>query len=298
MIELDVKAKIFKLKGDVAVYRNDFTAAEQDYSVSYEIYEDLKDDHGTALLQNSLGVLMIQMGRQVEGLKYLTDAHELADRCRFKDILIDIMYNLGNVNHILGEYEKSMEWYETALSEIEPEKFPDAEANLYHNLGIVYKSSGDYDQAQEYYERSYRIAKENENIYLTGLSYLEQADVACRIGEFAASTAKALSGFQIFTQLGDKLSIAEVYKVLGMVNRETKKFDVAKSYFQNSIRMNEEYNNPLNLGETYFELAVCFQQMDDIDKSKENIKLAEKYFDQVEAKAKSTQVKEYYSALN
>ena len=60
----------------------------------------------------------------------------------------------------------------------------------------------------------------------------------------------------LFTKSHDRLSLADSYKVKGMIHRDMKSLDAAASFLQTSLRINIELNNNLNIAESYSEIGL------------------------------------------
>jgi tetratricopeptide (TPR) repeat protein len=102
---------------------------------------------------------------------------------------------------------------------------------------------------------------------------------------------------EIFRKLNDQLSVADCYKVKGTIQREMKKFDIADLYLRTSIRLNELYKNPLNLGETYFEYALLQKEQGKIREAKSAFKESSKYFKQIDSTQNLLKTKEQLKHL-
>ncbi len=66
---------------------------------------------------------------------------------------------MGYVYGELGDYDKSLEYYNKALSirqKVLGEEHPDT-ATSYNNIGYVYSELGDYDKSLEYYDKALSI---------------------------------------------------------------------------------------------------------------------------------------------
>ena len=103
----------------------------------------------------------------------------------------------------------------------------------------------------------------------------------------------ATTAFRIFSGLGERLSVAEVYKIFGIINRENKRYDTALSYLENSKRINEDYDDSLNLGETMMEMAKLYgMKGGEIAKAKESAQTAISCFKRINADVRVSQAKE------
>ena len=139
-----------------------------------------------------------------------------------------------------GMWNEALVCYKESLSLIGRNRDDAERAKLYINMAIVYKARGEYDKALEYFQRSIKFSTKANDLYYKGLSYLGEADLYCRKGDLAAGTALATTAFRIFSGLGDRLSVAEVYKVFGIINRQNQRYDTALAYFEKSKRINGE----------------------------------------------------------
>jgi len=77
------------------------------------------------------------------------------------------------------------------------------------------------------------------------------------------------------------VTIAEVYKIKGIIQRTVKNFILAENYLQTSLRLNKETNNQLNQAETYQELGLLYKEIGKAKESKESFELALEYFKKI-----------------
>ena len=192
-----------------------------------------------------------------------------------------------------GMWNEAMICYKESLSLIGRKRDDAKRARLYINIAIIYKARGEFDKALEHFQKSIKLAASANDQYSKGLSYLEEAELYCRMGDLAAGTALATTAFRIFSGLGERLSVAEVYKIFGIINRENKRFDTALSYLENSKRINEDYDDSLNLGETMMEMAKLYgMKGGEIAKAKESANTAISCFKRINADVRVSQAKE------
>jgi tetratricopeptide (TPR) repeat protein len=77
------------------------------------------------------------------------------------------------------------------------------------------------------------------------------------------------------------LTIADVYKIKGIIQRNLKNYILSENYLETSLRINSEAGNQLNRAETLQELGVLYKEMGKTHQSKENFKLALEYFKKI-----------------
>ncbi|TFB11365.1 tetratricopeptide repeat protein [Candidatus Marinimicrobia bacterium MT.SAG.2] len=286
-------AKAHQRLGDISFYRTNWVTTLRQYKKSLDLHTKSKNRQGMAHVKSSMGAALVEQGEVVKGEKHLVEAKTIAKRAKLNRLLIKINANLGNVLSMRGIWNDALVCYKESLSLIGRNRNDAERAKLYMNIAIIYKARGEFDKALEHFQRSIKFSTKANDLYFKGLSYLEEADLYCKQGDLAAGTALATTAFRIFSGLGDRLSVAEVYKVFGIINRQNKRYDTALSYLENSKRINEEYDNPLNLGETMIEIAKLYgMKGGETDKARESAKAAISCFKRINADVKVSAAKE------
>ncbi len=294
-----ILSAVHQLRGDTLFYRSDFNGARSEYEKSLEIFKTLKDQIGVASMLNSLGVLKIESGQPItEAEKDINEAKNIARSHGNNLLLSQTLLNLANIYSIEGSWEKALTHYDELSKIIDPEKQKGTLARANYGIAIVYKFQKEYDKASEYLQKCITMSNEIHNSQLKALSYLEKAEVLYYRGEYATSTALATTAFQIFSEIGDRLSLADVYKVMGMINRDAERFELALSYFENSLKINQNFNYPLSLGETHYEIGQYFTQTGKKENALDNFHSALKSFKQINASWKIAEVEKAIDAIS
>lgn len=291
-LQAELISKSCQKLGEINFQKNNWTDAERFFRKSKRIYTEIGNKEGIATTENSLGILFVEQGKFVPGERYFKSSLQKAEQINHELLIAKINDNLGNVATIRGEYEKSISYYNKSLEIAGKENNFQLMAQIHHNLGMAYKSMGDLDRASFHFDQSINYSDMIGNLRLKGLSYLEKAEIHNRKSEFGSTTALAITAFRIFSEIGDYLSLADTYKLFGMVNREKQNWQLAESYFRNSLKINEDLKNHLNMGETYFELAVLYKKRGLVNRAKENFEKSASHFKKANATAKLSLVEE------
>ena len=290
-------AKAHQRLGDISFYRTNWVTTLRQYKKSLDLFTKLKNKEGMAHVKSSMGSALVEQGEVAKGEQLLIEAKTIAKRAKLDKLLVKINAKLGNVFSMRGIWNDALVCYKESLSLIGRNRDDAVRAKLYMNIAIIYKARGKFDIALEYFQRSIKFSTKANDLYFKGLSYLEEADLYCKQGDLAAGTALATTAFRIFSGLGDRLSVAEVYKVFGIINRQNKRYDTALSYLENSKRINEDYDNPLNLGETMIEIAKLYgMKGGETKKARESAEAAISCFKRINADVKVSEVKEMLAA--
>ncbi|PIS30955.1 MAG: hypothetical protein COT43_00650, partial [Candidatus Marinimicrobia bacterium CG08_land_8_20_14_0_20_45_22] len=291
-------AKAHYKLGNVVFYQNDFKMADEEFGESLQLFKKTNDEKGIALVSNAQGILLVQKGKISEGIVLIEEARKMANALNFADLVINTNMNIGNAYHISGDADAAMAHYREVLSLAEKRGEKDTLANMHLNIAIAYKFKGQLDRATNHVEKAFEIAGETNNLYQKGLAYLIKAEIACLKDDLSSGTALVTSAFSIFSEIGDRLSIAEAYKILGMINRKSKRFDIALSYLENSKRIDGELNHTLNLAETLIEISALYKDMGEAEKAKKYLERAVGHFENIGAEIRAKDAKKLLNNLS
>jgi len=100
------------------------------------------------------------------------------------------------------------------------------------------------------------------------ISCANKAYIYCKIKDYVMANAFALKAMEIAYKINDRLSIADIYKIKGIIEKNKKNYTLSENYFNTSLRINNELENILNQAETLFEMGLLYKQMRDFKQSK------------------------------
>ncbi|MBN2600353.1 MAG: tetratricopeptide repeat protein [Candidatus Marinimicrobia bacterium] len=280
---LNLLADILRKLGNIEFYTNNFKAAYKYFEKSLKLFTKIGDKAGIISIKNVVGALLVEEGKYYEGEIRFIQVRKMAQEIKLNDMIAKANMNLGNIYIIRGIYTEAASCYKNALDVVANSKDKDLLTNLYLNFAICYKFKGDFKIALEYLGKAFDQIKDTNNRYQKGLLYLIKAEIECVSGNLSAATALVTSAFAIFNETGDRLSTAEAYKILGMINREDKKYDIALSYFENSQRI---YTNPFYIAETQVEMAHLYLAINDRVMAKKVLTQAVKSYEKIGATSK------------
>jgi tetratricopeptide (TPR) repeat protein len=127
-------------------------------------------------------------------------------------------------------------------------------AELHHNMGMSYLSKNLLNAANREFTTSHSLSSSTQNLPLMGLAGLGKSNVYYRLHDLPMALKLVNQAIDLFTKSHDRLSLADSYKVKGMIHRDMKSLDAAESFLQTSLRI--ELNNNLNIAESYSEIGL------------------------------------------
>ncbi|MCK4640115.1 MAG: tetratricopeptide repeat protein [Candidatus Marinimicrobia bacterium] len=286
-------ANILQKLGNIEFYTNNFQAAQKHFSRSLKLFTQIDNKAGIVSIKNVIGALLVEEGKYYEGEIHFIQARKMAEEVNAPEMIAKANMNLGIIYNMRGLYEGAINCYQKAL-DANLGQDPELLSNIYLNFAITYKFTQSYDTSAEYLDKALDLICKTNNRYQKGLVYLIKAEVSCLKGELTASTALVTSAFAIFNESGDRLSTAEAYKILGMINRHSKNYDVSLSYFENSRRIYEKITNPINLAETLVEMVKLYADTGEKSLAKKTVNLAIRNFQKIGADTKVEHIKSYF----
>ncbi|MCG2715058.1 MAG: tetratricopeptide repeat protein [Candidatus Marinimicrobia bacterium] len=289
-------ANILRKLGNIEFYTNDFQSAHKYFSRSLKLFTQIDNKVGIVSIKNVIGALLVEESKFYEGEIHFIQARKMAEEVNAPEMIAKANMNLGIIYNMRGLYEGAINCYQKAL-DANLGQDPELLSSIYINFAITYKFTQEYNTSNEYLDKTLDLIQETNNRYQKGLVYLIKAEVACLQGELSASTALVTSAFAIFSETGDRLSTAEAYKILGMINRQSKNYDVSLSYFENSRRIHEKITNPINLAETLVEMAKLYAGTGEKSRAKKTVNLAIRNFQKIGADSKVEHIKSHFGDL-
>lgn len=147
--------------GTVMGRQGNLTVAN-DYLISaLEIYENHQYDMGIGGIHIKLGVINVMLKNYERGIEHYQKALPYALKTDTHNV-ITIYNNIGGAYLYMDSLEKSIPFFEQALSFSSGDKFGEAQTLALSNLALTYNKRGDKAQAMRYYERAIELAEKHQ----------------------------------------------------------------------------------------------------------------------------------------
>jgi putative nucleotidyltransferase with HDIG domain len=192
--------------------------------------------------------------------------------------------NLGILSNIQGDLDQARRRYESSLAAYESAGDEQGCALAYHNLGMVAADLEQWDDADRHFARSLEIAERTGNRYLQGLCLVNHAEVHVARQRYDEAMRDAETALEIFDRLGARDAKAGVYRVLGVIYRETGRVTLAESRLQLAIELSVATGSVLNEAEATRELALYYQGVGRNQEALSALFAAHRLFGQLDAR--------------
>jgi tetratricopeptide (TPR) repeat protein len=264
--------------------------AQWELSITYldksiKIFRDENDTKGNIHCQNILGTIHGDQGNLNKAKEHFENALIALQEIKDTTLIGTIEINLGIINNMQGNYNEALSFLKRALLNFEKVGDLRRIAEIKQNLGMVYTKKKEYSTAINEFNESIELSIRSSYLQNLGIAYINKANVYLQLADIDLAGAFADKAMEIANKINDKLSIAEVYKIKGIISSHNKKVDAAENSLLTSYRLNKDLNNQLNLAEVACELGILFKKKGDSKKGNKYLNEALGYFRKIDSKA-------------
>jgi len=301
-IAIEIHDKIIRLCGDKTGMAN-ITAnallalgevysrqAQWELSITYldksiKIFRDENDTKGNIHCQNILGTIHGDQGNLNKAKEHFENALIALQEIKDTTLIGTIEINLGIINNMQGNYNEALSFLKRALLNFEKVGDLRRVAEIKQNLGMVYSKKKEYSTAINEFNESIELSIRSSYLQNLGIAYINKANVYLQLTDIDLAGAFADKAMEIANKINDKLSIAEVYKIKGIISNHKNQIDAAENSLLTSYRLNKDLSNQLNLAEVACELGIFFKKKGDTKKGNKYLSEALGYFRKIDSKA-------------
>lgn len=247
------------------------------------LYKLLGDNRGLARCENILGTIYGELGDIITAKKNFLTSLSLINREEDLDLAANLYTNLGIVFNIQGYKSDAINHLSKALSiynKVGNDKNT-SEVNL--NIGIVNLDYGNFPAALTALDAAIETAKNGQFLSTLCLSYHVKAQVLIKLNDFYYASEFANKALEMSHKLDDRVTVADFYKVKGIIERNLGNYTASETYLLNSLRINESVNNELNIAETSYELGLLYEKMNDSSLKNSYLEKSKAYYKNIES---------------
>ncbi len=255
-----LKAKSLIGLADICSRKANWTRSISLVTEAESIYKETNDKAGISNCFNMLGSISGEMGDIEKAKTYFNQSLFFANESDEKELNAKIEANLGIVNSILGNTDEAVEHLEISLNIYKEIKDLKKVSELYHNIGTNFLQFNDTQSALAAFNKGIDIAVKNQYWSSLALLYLAKSQILIANQDLRMAKEFADKALSISHNLDDKLTIADIYRVRGIIAKHLNDTQTAKSYLMISLRINTKQRNSLNIAETSAELASIYKE--------------------------------------
>lgn len=247
------------------------------------LFKSISDVRGVAKCENIFGTIYGELGDIHQAKKHFLTSLSLIDREKDLEFAASLYTNLGIVNNIQGFYNDSLNHLNKALNIYTKLNDHKNASEVRINMGIVNLDSGNFDEAISLLDTTIEISKVGHFNSVLCLAYHIKSQVLIKLEDYYYASEFSNKALEMSHNLSDRLAVADIYKVKGVIERNLGNYTVAETNLLNSLRINESMNNEMNAAETAFELGLLYEKMNDSQQKHSYLKKAKEYYKKIES---------------
>ncbi len=197
-----------------------------------------------------------------EGLKYGTEAMELAKKLSFTLGIADAHGAIGGNYANKAEYSKALEHEFEALKLYEKLNNMARQASMLRNIGIVMHTSKNQEKALEYDGKALALYQQLGDSAGIAAMYNNMANVYYTLRQSEKVLEYNFKSLEIFKSIHDEAGTARILGNIANHYAETGEFSKAMPYYFDALRKEEALGNKNgvtrnlgNIGQTYYDIA-------------------------------------------
>jgi tetratricopeptide (TPR) repeat protein len=261
-------------------------------------FEVIKDRKGIARCENLLGTLYGEQGDLKKALNHFEKSLSFLNTSKDSALIGMLEINLGIISNMQGNFDQAFTYFQRALVKFEQTQAINRISELRHNLGMLFTQKGEYDSALAEFDKSISLSVDAGLLSKLGISFLGKAVIFIQLKDYNLAAGFADKAMEICYKLNDRLSIADIYKVKGIIERHRGNLKLAENYLLTSLRINQELSNALNRAETLSELGFLYVNMGQNNKALENFLPALDYFQSINLSGMINKLKDAIQQIN
>jgi tetratricopeptide (TPR) repeat protein len=245
-----------------------------------QLFLSASSRQGLAKCENMLGTLYGEKGKFEKAkihfenaLIFLKDEEDLHTSAM-------ISTNLGIINTMQSNFEKAIWNYKNAIKKFEEVKDTRRLSRTYHNVGMLLSRMNNYDAALEEFNKCITLSLANNYLSNCAIAYIGKAFIYTQLKNSPLADAYADKAMEIACKINDTLSIADIYKIKGMIQNDMDNFELSEELFENSLRLNKDVENELNEAESSNEMGKLLEKTDRKDEAQNYVDAADNFFNQ------------------
>jgi tetratricopeptide (TPR) repeat protein len=195
-----------------------------------------------------------------------------------------------------GNFQRAQSYLQRALIKFQGIQDKRRISEIRYNLGVCYLKTGNYEAAIKEFDCSLGIAAEWGYLSTTALCLISKAYISAVRNDVDTASSLSDKAMDICFRINDRLSIAEVYKIKGIMQRILGNYDLSESYLLTSLRINNELQNKMNAAESSIELGLVYKELYKKDESSYHFSNAVNYYKKINAKEEIHKIESYLNS--
>jgi len=250
-----------------------------------------------ARILKSIGLAYLFKGDAFTGYSYLKESLKICKKIKDEDIYAMVLNNMGIYYDMIVEFKNAVSYYKKSLSIYKKHKNIIQISNTLGNLGFASSSLNKSDKAIYYFKESIKLSEKIGNIYDKAINFVHLGEEYLKNDNFNRTKYYISKAEEIFIKLDDKLGLADVLKLKGMLFKKQKEWESSDEYFKEAIKIYSQQGDRINEGESYYEWGDMLILKKDVDSARKRLTKSKKIMESIGTKKYLREIEEKLEKL-
>ncbi len=233
-------AVAYRNKGIFAYRRGNYQDALKHLSEAANWFQKIQDVRGYASVLSEKGWVYWKLGEDNKAMECYMSALAMNLQMNDKVNQCRTLANIGSLYETIGNQSKAQEFYEQALELAEACDLYSEWGTLLNNLGTIHYRNSEKQKALEYFLQSLEIRRKTNQQREIGASLLNAGMVYCDLGEVEKGLSMMKESLEQCRAVGDKSAEAHALQTIGHALLGVQRYQEALLYLHEGLKVIQE----------------------------------------------------------
>jgi len=190
-----------------------------------------------------LGATYHSVGDYDKAMGIFKSALDQAEDLADKKAIGGALNSIGVIHHYRGEDDQALDYFKRVLAIAEEMGYMERKGRILNSIGSLSEKRGEDDQALDYFKQALKISKELGTVTLDDVTLNNIAVIYAKRGEYDQALDYFNRSLAISDELSDKEGIAISHMNIGLIHNEKDEYDQAIDYLNRGLTICEELGN-------------------------------------------------------
>ncbi len=261
--EREIEANLFRWMGHIHRLQGDWQEAVRCNNESMEICRRIDSRTGRAYACNNLGAVYFETGDMQKARESFEESLTIAEEEDEARLMAQANNNLAILSQEDGDLEEAVVRYRNALVGYEREGDIRGMAQTHYNLTLAFEEKGDGEEFLKNLEMGMDLAGDIDERDLQAMLHLRRAEMLTGEGDLPGARSFVDLALEIFSGSGDRVGMADAYRMRGVVCHRQGADDEFRESFQKSIDLHRQLEDERGLANALRDYGICWKEKED-----------------------------------
>lgn len=265
---LEEKVRIVEKLGDIKAWIGKIDASLEYYNKSLMLWDQLGDKKNVARLHSKMAYFIWQfVGDREKASKHHQMALEILEKEPESVELASLYEDISHMLWRSGSTE-ALSWVEKAFEMAKRLDAPQVLAGCYNDLGTIHLKLGEFEKTLKYYEQGLKISLENKKVAGYAINfYTNLSNLHWFLGEFQKMSETAQAGSEFTRKVGSFYGLTWIDSMLAQSYGHMGELQKAISIFEEVLTLSKRTKYPAGISGVMCGFGWCYQLLGEWDKS-------------------------------